>query len=362
VTEVEPRTGLSGTWQIPATPYIEDYRVGGSWIRSGPQVKSCLGYTPEETYSHPNFWKTILYPADRDRVLAEDQRCDQTLEPWRCTYRIHARDGRTVWLRDEAEIVCDDTGEPSYWQGVYLDITDQTMARRETARRLAALDEQKNALLTAVSHELRTPLTAILGASVTLERAGGRLSEEAIASLLGGLSASARRLDRLLTNLLDLEQLAWGAIPLHRRPFDIAALLEQVASRWQSDPPWPLVCASSTTVWLDPDKVERIVEELLANTARHIPPGTPVWIRADRQGTGVRLAVEDAGPGVPSELRASVFEGFRHGDTAPSYAPGLGIGLSLVLRLAELHGGTAWVEDRSGGGASFQVILPGPAR
>jgi signal transduction histidine kinase len=115
-------------------------------------------------------------------------------------------------------------------------------------------------------------------------------------------------------------------------------------------------------VWLDPDKVERIVEELLANTAKHTPHGTPVWVRAERQGTGLLLAVEDAGPGVPSAMRASVFEYFRHGETAPTYAPGLGIGLSLVLRLAELHGGTAWVEDRPGGGSSFQVILPGVAR
>jgi signal transduction histidine kinase len=90
--------------------------------------------------------------------------------------------------------------------------------------------------------------------------------------------------------------------------------------------------------------------------------GTPVWVRAERQGTSLLLAVEDAGPGVPKEMRTSVFERFRHGDTAPAYAPGLGIGLSLVLRLAELHGGTAWVEDRPGGGSSFQVTLPGPAR
>jgi signal transduction histidine kinase len=61
-------------------------------------------------------------------------------------------------------------------------------------------------------------------------------------------------------------------------------------------------------------------------------------------------------------MRASVFERFRNGDTAPTYAPGLGIGLSLVLCLAELHGGTAWVQERPGGGASFQVTLPGPAR
>jgi two-component system sensor histidine kinase KdpD len=259
-------------------------------------------------------------------------------------------------------IVYDDTGEPRCWQGVIFNITDRTMAQLEATRRLATLDELKSTLLTAVSHELRTPLAAILGTSLTLERASGRLSEEATADLLRGLSASARKLDRLLTNLLDLEQLGWGTIPLDRRPFDIAALLHQVVARWRSDSPWPQVCAVPATVWLDPDKVERIVEELLANTARHAPRGTPVWVRAERQGTGLLLVVEDAGPGVPSAMRASVFEQFRHGDTAPSYAPGLGIGLSLVLRLAELHGGTAWVEDRPGGGASFQVSLPGPAR
>jgi PAS domain S-box-containing protein len=352
------RTGLSGTWQIPAAAYIENYRIGGSWLRESPHAESLTGYTSE--YSVPNFWKTLLHPADRDRVLAEDERCDRTLEPWRITYRYLHRDGRTIWLRDEAELVFDDTGEPRFWQGMYFDITDQTMAQLESTRRLAALDEQKNTLLTAVSHELRTPLAGILGAALTLERAGGRLPEEATAELLRGLSAGARKLDRLLTNLLDLEQLTFGVIPLNRRPFDIAALLEQVAARWRTEPPWPQVCATSTTVWLDPDKVERIVEELLTNTTRHTPRGTPVWVRADRQGTGLRLAVEDAGPGVLGEMRAVVFERFHHGDTAPSYSPGLGIGLSLVLRLAELHGGTAWVEDRPGGGASFQVILPGP--
>jgi two-component system sensor histidine kinase KdpD len=319
------------------------------------------GYPAEASFA-PNFWKTCLHPTDRDRVLAEDERCDRTLEPWRSTHRIIARDGRTVWVRDEAVMVYNDSGEPCFWQGVAMNITDRTMAQLEATRRLAALDELKNTLLTAVSHELRTPLAAILGASLTLERAAGRLSEEATADLLRGLSASARKLDRLLTNLLDLEQLGWGAIPLDRRPFDIAALLHRVAARWRSDSPWPQVCAAATTVWLDPDKVERIVEELLANTARHTPPDTPVWIRADRQGTGLLLAVDDAGPGVPSQMRAVVFERFRHGATAPTYAPGLGIGLSLVLSLAELHGGTAWVEDRPGGGASFQVTLPGLAR
>ena len=74
---------------------------------------------------------------------------------------------------------------------------------------------------------------------------------------------------------------------------------------------------------------------------------------------GVLIAVEDDGPGVPVELREAIFEPFRQGPTASPHSPGTGIGLSLVARFAELHGGRAWVEDREGGGASFRVFLPG---
>jgi signal transduction histidine kinase len=83
-----------------------------------------------------------------------------------------------------------------------------------------------------------------------------------------------------------------------------------------------------------------------------------VWVRVARRGDGVLLAVEDAGGGVPRELRASLFEPFRQGPGASAHAPGVGIGLSLVARFAELHGGRAWVQDRPGGGASFRVQLP----
>jgi signal transduction histidine kinase len=113
------------------------------------------------------------------------------------------------------------------------------------------------------------------------------------------------------------------------------------------------------TVSLDPAKVERIIENLLANAARHTPEGTPVWVRVEQPpGGGVLLAVEDAGTGVPAELRDSVFEPFRQGPDTPTHAPGVGIGLTLVARFAELHGGRAWVEERPGGGSSFRVLIP----
>jgi signal transduction histidine kinase len=94
---------------------------------------------------------------------------------------------------------------------------------------------------------------------------------------------------------------------------------------------------------------------------RHTQADVGIWVRVTEQDGGAVIAVEDDGPGVPSELQREIFEPFRQGPTASPHAPGTGIGLSLVAMFADLHGGRAWVQDREGGGASFRVFLPGTA-
>jgi two-component system, OmpR family, sensor kinase len=160
--------------------------------------------------------------------------------------------------------------------------------------------------------------------------------------------------------VISLQRLDWGVVVLDRRPFDIAGLVEQVTAQWRVDGRRPQVSAPSMTVWLDASKVERILHELLANVAEHTAPNTPVWVRTRRNGTGILLVVEDAGPGLPRELRLSAFDHLPSSGNILIHSPAVRIGLSLVLRLAELHGGTAWIEDRPGGGTSVSVLLPGP--
>jgi len=111
---------------------------------------------------------------------------------------------------------------------------------------------------------------------------------------------------------------------------------------------------------VDPAKVERIVENLLANTVRHTPSDARIWVSVTEahDPPGVDLAVEDDGAGVPEPLRETIFEPFRQGPDAPQHSPGVGVGLTLVRRFAQLHGGRAWVQAREGGGASFHVFLP----
>jgi PAS domain S-box-containing protein len=232
---------------------------------------------------------------------------------------------------------------------------------RAAAEHLRALDEQKSAFLQAVSHDLRTPLASVLGISLTLQRSRGRLPEAEAGDLLGRLAVNARRLDRILTGLLDLDKLERGIVELRRERLDLAGLVAGVVSEAGEDlleaHPVSLELAPAQ-VLADAAKVERIVENLLANAARHTDPGTPIWVRVAPGERGALLCVDDAGPGIPAEQRESIFRPFNRGLGGATYAPGSGVGLALVAQLASLHDGHAWVEDRAGGGASFRVLLP----
>jgi PAS domain S-box-containing protein len=231
------------------------------------------------------------------------------------------------------------------------------------AEHLRNLDEAKSGFLQAVSHDLRTPLASVLGISLTLQRGRGQLGPADTDDLLGRLTANARKLDRILTGLLDLDRLDRGIVELRRERVDLARLVAGVVSEAREElldgRPVSLELLPVQVV-ADAAKVERIVENLLANAARHTDPGTPIWVRVTHGERGALLCVDDAGPGVPAEQRESIFRPFERGPGGDSYTPGSGVGLALVAQIASLHDGHAWVEDRAGGGASFRVLLPEP--
>jgi signal transduction histidine kinase len=262
-------------------------------------------------------------------------------------------------------------GHPLF-AGHIRDITDRKRAQmeteralqaeREASRRLRDLDDMKNTFLQAVSHDLRTPLSAIIGLAITLERPEMDLSPELRGELNSRLVTNARKLYRILSNLLDLDRLSRGEVEPEVEPTDLRALVRRIVDeadymgnrRVEVD-------AEDVIAKVDPTGVERIVENLLVNAAKHTPEGTPVWVRVQRQGEDVLIVVEDGGAGIPEGMRTTVFEPFRQGlHDHPS--PGAGVGLSLVARFAELHSGRAWVEERPGGGASFHVLLPTRSR
>jgi PAS domain S-box-containing protein len=334
-----------------------------------PQQASLFGYSDTEMLADPTLWAKTIHPDDREHVLRADVESNRNVdEQFSLEYRMISKDGRIVWVQDTCSIVRV-PGKQPYWQGFLLDITERKQAEeqlaraleveREATRRLRALDEMKNTFLQAVSHDLRTPLAAILGLAITLERGDVHLEEEDAKDLARRIAGNARRLDRLVTNLLDMDRLARGIVAPNLQPTDVGAVVKRVLAESELIPDARLEAdLASVTVRADASKLERIVENLLANTVRHTPPTSTIWVSVRQTEEGALLLVEDDGAGVAEGLRDTIFEPFQQGPDAPRHSPGVGVGLTLVRRFAEIHGGRAWVEDRDGGGASFRVLLP----
>lgn len=339
---------------LPAIVYLGEYGDQGDWLYISPQLEHVLGYTPQEWLAHPGPMNTFTHPDDLPAAREAEERSLATGEPYRAEYRMQAKDGRWVWILDEASVVRDELGRPLFMQGIMYDITD----RKRAEERLLALDRLKNTLLHTLSHDLKEPLTAILGAASTLERLDGELTAEERTSLLGVLANRTRGMSSLLTDLLDLDRLDRGIAEPRRFPVDLGALAAELVRQThvlrgravELD-----VCRCVGNV--DAPKVERMLENLLSNAVRYSPREGRIWLRVRAAEGGALLVVEDEGPGVPDELKTSIFEPFQRG-LETSALPGTGIGLSLVARFAEIHGGRAWVEDRPGGGASFRLLLP----
>jgi signal transduction histidine kinase len=199
----------------------------------------------------------------------------------------------------------------------------------------------------------------VIGFARTVQEHGAGLPPEERTGMLDRLVANALKLERLLSDLLDLDRLARGIVEPRRQPVDVGALARRVAADTDTRGRIVRVRAESVELRVDPSQVERIIENLLVNAAKHTPEDTAVQLGVSARGEGVLIAVEDEGTGVPDDLKEEVFQPFVRGLRAVDHAPGTGIGLSLVARFAELHGGRAWVEDRPGGGASFRVFLAG---
>jgi PAS domain S-box-containing protein len=346
--------------QIPAVVYLGEYGEQGDWLYISPQLERVLGYTPEEWLAHPHPMASFTHPEDLSVVRVEEERSLSSGEPFRAEYRMQAKDGRWRWILDEATPVRDQNGRPFVLQGVMYDISERKHSEqelKEVLEKLRAMDRLKNTLLHTLSHDLQNPLTAIHGAASTLERLDSQLSTDERRALLKSLTDRTQHLRTLLTDLLDLDRLDRGIVEPRRSPVDIPAMIRRLVASSEALTGRSVdIDTEPVTIAVDQAKVERMVENLLANVARHTEDAG-VWIRVAAQDGGALISVDDEGAGVPDDLKEKIFVPFSRGPGAADL-PGSGIGLSLVAGFAELHGGRAWVEDRPGRGASFRVFLP----
>lgn len=236
---------------------------------------------------------------------------------------------------------------------------------REEAVRGRLLDEMdalRRALVGAVSHDLRTPLATIKVSASTLLESGVPLSPGDVKELAELVDAQADRLDRLVTNLLDMTRIQAGALELRRQPSAVPDLVDEALAvlgrsgrtgdiRWRAANALPLVD-------VDPVLVRQVLANLLDNAFRYSPPDSAVTVYARRTaGDKVEVRVADNGPGVPAEDRARIFHMFNRREAGGRG----GLGLAIAQAFVEAHGERIWAEDppgRNARGARFVFTLP----
>jgi PAS domain S-box-containing protein len=257
------------------------------------------------------------------------------------------------------------------------DITDRKRAEKERTLLLAAAQSArveadlangvKDEFLATLSHELRTPLTSILGWSHLLT--GGKLDKQQTARALETIARNARAQGRLIDELLDISRIMTGKLCLDLRTVKLAPLIQAVV-----DDVRPAADARSINLEAafdsdvgpilgDPDRLQQIVWNLLTNAIKFTPKGGDVQVRLERNDSHALITVNDSGQGIATELLPHVFERFRQADCSNTRSSGgLGLGLSIVRQLVELHRGTVTAESSGENtGTTFRVMLPLPS-
>lgn len=270
--------------------------------------------------------------------------------------------------------VVDTAGSVVFLLAEGRDISEKKRAEAEIARknqelerlltRVRELDDLKSQVFANVSHELRTPLALILGPAERLLKAGDNLTATQRRDV-DVMRRNASMLLKHVNDLLDVAKLDAGRMAASYAELDVAKLVRLVASHFDALAPqrhiaYAVETPQSLLAQIDPEKLERVLLNLLSNAFKYVPDGGRVKLSLScSEQDRLLLRVQDSGPGVPAELREAVFERFRQAEGGSTRQfGGTGLGLSIASDFVQLHDGTIAVSDAPGGGALFQVEMP----
>jgi PAS domain S-box-containing protein len=340
-----------------------------SWNRGAEQM---FGYSAAEAIGQHI---TLIIPPERhaeeDDVLAQLRRGEKVdhFETVRQT-----KDGRKLDISLTVSPIKDAQGRIIGASKVARDITlrkradeerDQLMAREEAARRTAEeANRLKDDFLAMVSHELRNPLNSIVGWAGLLR--SSKLDEKTVARTVDAILRGAQAQDQIISDLLDISRIINGRLRLDIRPVQLIEVLESAidavrpAAEAKQIRLQVLLDRSASPLAGDPDRLRQVFWNLLSNAVKFTLKNGRIQIVSQRIDSHIEVVVSDTGIGIEPELLPYVFDRFRQGDSSSNHqSSGLGLGLSIVRNLVELHGGTVCAESKGRGqGASFTVRLP----
>jgi signal transduction histidine kinase/CHASE3 domain sensor protein/ActR/RegA family two-component response regulator len=356
-----------GAWAV-------DLSDGRLWFDEASEVMHEVG--PDHPVNNIEEASVNIHPEDRAVVLARFREAVQSRTGLECEYRVVMPDGGVRWIASRGQVACSDPDEPQPLRmfGIMQDVTERKHAEVErerllgneqAARRTAEeANRMKDEFLAVLSHELRSPLNAIVGYANLMR--GGRHRPEETPHMLEIILRNARAQQQLIEDLLDVSRVITGKMGLSLRQIEPEMIIQRAI-----DSVCPAAAAKQITLAAtfdptisaisgDADRLQQAVWNLLSNAVKFTPTGGKVTVRLARVDPYIEIVVSDTGKGIKAEYLPHVFDRFSQEDysTTRSYG-GLGLGLSIVRHITELHGGTVHAaSEGEGHGATFTIRLP----
>jgi PAS domain S-box-containing protein len=320
-------------------------------------------------------WTENVHPDDLERCMRTFCQAFDARRPFTMDYRLRRHDGEYRWILDHGvPFVSEDTFRG--YIGSCVDITDrkhleqerQAVLEREQAARLEAerTSRIKDEFLATLSHELRTPLNAILGWSQIIRP--GHSSTEEVAEGLAIIQRNARMQTQIISDLLDMSRIISGKIRLELQFADLGTVIDAAIESVHptADVKGIRIVKTIDTgvppIQGDPARLQQAVWNLLTNAIKFTPRGGSVQVTLSKVDDRAQIIVTDNGLGIDPDFLPHIFQRFRQADSSTTRMHGgLGIGLSIVKSLVDLHGGTVNVaSEGKGQGSTFTIELPIP--
>jgi|GEM_PF-2746490 len=339
--------------------------IEGKPIKTNPALEKILGHTEAEI-------KTMMFT---EVTHPEDAKVDLELYQQLITgkidfYQIEKRyihkDNKIVWANLTVSLVRNSQNEPQYAIAMVEDISSRKQAEKEIEKALAKereLNQLKTQFLTTASHEFRTPLTTIFGSSEFLEKYSHKLSEEKKAKHLNNIQKAANRMKQLIDDVLNVSRVETGIIKCIPVTVNLEKLVTDLINEMQTgigkehQINLTIPGVSTEEVALDPKIIEHILLNLLNNAIKYSPVESTIDVLVEKQENQVIFQVSDRGIGIPIEDQKNLFESFHRGKNVGNI-PGTGLGLNIIKKCVDLHGGEITYISEEGKGTTFRVTIP----
>lgn len=341
--------------------YWELELASGRFTYVSPLAAEMLGY-PLSAWYQDGFWAERIHADDRERAVNSYAQAAAHGESCVVEYRMVALDGETVWVRDMISPHAE-TGQPKTLRGFMLDISDRRLIEESllaTLEKLARSNIELERFAYIASHDLQEPLRTIVSFSQLIERQLGEQADREVRDYLGLIMDAGTRMRSLIHDLLEYARSGGNlAMTPGVRLNDIVDTARSNLFQTFLDSGARIEVGPLPEITCDRARILQVFENLLSNAVKFRYPGRPPLIRVGCEmfDEVVAIYVEDNGIGIDSRHFDDVFLAFKRLHHH-SVIPGSGIGLAIVRRNVEMHGGKTWLESRAGDGTTFHFTLP----